>query len=228
MSSKRQAFLLDDFQQRGFTLVELVGVIVLLGILSIMALPRFINLSADAHSATLQNLMGTLRSTITMVNIGCQLTPDCLDAGWGAIVYIPAVNKHVRMLNGYPDGGDPNRSVVFVGAIYDADVVSALRFYSRFYIHGHQVGGTNPSLVEALGAGNPVLAHDNEFNRWVAKGGAVYFNDIEIADKLIGELFSSEDKINQLKEATKLNFKENFHWDDILAQYADLLTLRHP
>ena len=35
-------------------------------------------------------------------------------------------------------------------------------------------------------------------------------------------------KINQLKEATKLNFKENFHWDDILAQYADLLTLRHP
>ncbi len=110
MGSKRQAFPQDGFQQGGFTLVELVGVIVLLGILSIMALPRFINLSADAHSATLQNLMGTLRSTITMVNIGCQLTPDCLDAEWGAIVYIPAVNKHVRMLNGYPDGGDPNRS----------------------------------------------------------------------------------------------------------------------
>ena len=110
MGSKRQAFLQDGFQQSGFTLVELVGVIVLLGILSIMALPRFINLSADAHSATFQNLMGTLRSTITMLNIGCQLTPDCVDAAWGAIVYIPAVNKHVRMLNGYPDGGDSNRS----------------------------------------------------------------------------------------------------------------------
>lgn len=137
--------------------------------------------------------------------------------------YEPEINVyHKKILDAASD------EVVFVGAIYDADVVSALRFYSSFYIHGHQVGGTNPSLVEALGAGNAVLAHDNEFNRWVAKGGAVYFNDIEIADKLIGELFSSEDKINQLKEATKLNFKENFHWDDILAQYADLLTLRHP
>ena len=137
--------------------------------------------------------------------------------------YEPEINVyHKKIVDAASD------EVVFVGAIYDADVVSALRFFSRFYIHGHQVGGTNPSLVEALGAGNAVLAHDNEFNRWVAKGGAVYFNDIEIADKLIGELFSSEDKINQLKEATKLNFKENFHWDDILAQYADLLTLRHP
>ena len=68
----------------------------------------------------------------------------------------------------------------------------------------------------------------NSIGGWVAKGGAIYFNDIEIADKLIGELFSSEDRINQLKEATKINFKENFHWDDILSQYADLLTLRHP
>ena len=41
-----------------------------------------------------------------------------------------------------------NDSVIFPGAIYDADTIAALRFYSRFYIHGHQVGGTNPSLVE--------------------------------------------------------------------------------
>ena len=137
--------------------------------------------------------------------------------------YEPEINVyHKKIVDAASD------EVVFVGAIYDADVVSALRFFSRFYIHGHQVGGTNPSLVEALGAGNAVLAHDNEFNRWVAKDGALYFNDIEMADKLIGELFSSEDKLNQLKESTKINFKDNFFWDEILAQYAGLLERWHP
>jgi hypothetical protein len=44
--------------------------------------------------------------------------------------------------------------VLFPGAIYDAAVVRALRFHAAAYCHGHSVGGTNPSLVEALGAGN--------------------------------------------------------------------------
>jgi glycosyltransferase involved in cell wall biosynthesis len=65
--------------------------------------------------------------------------------------------------------------VVFPGAVYDKAVLAALRFHSLFYVHGHQVGGTNPSLVEALGAGNAVLAYDNVFNRWVAGEAAVYF-----------------------------------------------------
>ena len=54
-----------------------------------------------------------------------------------------------------------SEEVTFPGAIYEKPVVQALRFHARFYVHGHQVGGTNPSLVEALGAGNAVLAHDN-------------------------------------------------------------------
>ncbi len=71
--------------------------------------------------------------------------------------------------------------VVFPGAIYEAKRIRALRFFARVYVHGHQVGGTNPSLVEALGAGNAVLAHDNKFNRWVAKDGAIYFNGVSSA-----------------------------------------------
>ena len=49
--------------------------------------------------------------------------------------------------------------VMFPGAIYDKATVSALRFHSALYAHDHQVGGTNPSLVEAMGAGSAVLAH---------------------------------------------------------------------
>lgn len=137
--------------------------------------------------------------------------------------YDPEVNAyHKSILDA------ASEEVVFVGAIYDSNIVSALRFYATFYIHGHKVGGTNPSLVEALGSGNAVLAHDNDFNRWVAKSGAMYFRDIGMADKLIGELFSSEVKVNQLKEASKTNFEESFYWSHILKQYAELLEKWHP
>ena len=65
--------------------------------------------------------------------------------------------------------------VGFLGAIYDPERVQALRFHSCGYLHGHTVGGTNPSLVEAMAAGNPVIAHDNAYNRWVAQDAALYF-----------------------------------------------------
>ncbi len=81
--------------------------------------------------------------------------------------------------------------VLFPGAIYDKATLAALRFHSLFYVHGHQVGGTNPSLVEALGAGNAVLAYDNVFNRWVAGEAAVYFCDeddcAQWIDRLVAE-----------------------------------------
>ena len=54
--------------------------------------------------------------------------------------------------------------------------MQALRFHALGYLHGHTVGGTNPSLVEALGAGNPVIAHDNAYNRWVAQDAGLYFS----------------------------------------------------
>ena len=73
--------------------------------------------------------------------------------------------------------------VIFPGAIYEADRVHALRYYAAAYLHGHQVGGTNPSLVEALGAGRPVIAHDNRFNRWTAGSDQLFFDDIASASE---------------------------------------------
>lgn len=78
--------------------------------------------------------------------------------------------------------------VRFLGAIYDAGVVQALRRHAVAHVHGHRVGGTNPSLVEALGAGNAVLADDNRFNRWVAGAGALYYADEAAFDALLRRL----------------------------------------
>ena len=70
----------------------------------------------------------------------------------------------------------------FEGAIYDQDLLDNLRAYCRIYFHGHSVGGTNPSLLEAMGCGCYIAAHDNPFNRAVLENNARYFsNETEIA-----------------------------------------------
>jgi len=69
-------------------------------------------------------------------------------------------------------------NVRFVGAIYDQSVLNALRARCSAYIHGHSVGGTNPSLLEALaGVKGRLFCHDNKYNREVAGERAQYFAD---------------------------------------------------
>ncbi len=113
--------------------------------------------------------------------------------------------------------------VTFPGAIYDKDVLAALRFYTRLYIHGHTVGGTNPSLVEALGAGSPVLAHDNAYNRWVAGPGAAYFTDQESCAKMLDELLNDSARIEEMSEWSRRRFRESFRWDTVLQAYEQIL-----
>lgn len=64
----------------------------------------------------------------------------------------------------------------FIGAVYEAEVVNALRHYSSVYLHGHSVGGTNPSLLEAMACGCSIAAHDNPFNRAILEEDASYFS----------------------------------------------------
>lgn len=114
--------------------------------------------------------------------------------------------------------------VIFTGAIYDKPVVQALRFHSAAYVHGHQVGGTNPSLVEALGAGNAVLAHENRFNRWVAGESAFYFSDADSFSVALEKAFSTPGKLAAMRLGSVLRFEENFVWERILRQYESLLA----
>ena len=116
-----------------------------------------------------------------------------------------------------------SNEVIFPGAIYDKAVVQALRFYARFYIHGHQVGGTNPSLVEALGAGNAVLAHDNPYNHWVAGDGGVYFDDEGNCACQIELLLNDALQLTQLQAASRARHTEEFTWDKVLENYEKLL-----
>jgi glycosyltransferase involved in cell wall biosynthesis len=114
--------------------------------------------------------------------------------------------------------------VVFPGPIYQPEILAALRLYCRFYVHGHQVGGTNPSLVEAMGAGAAILAHDNPFNRWVAGPAAAYFgNDDECALAMDRLLALSDDELNAMRDVSRERHTEAFTWPQILSAYEKLL-----
>ena len=117
-----------------------------------------------------------------------------------------------------------SQEVVFPGAIYDKEVVQAIRFHATGYLHGHTVGGTNPSLVEAMAAGNAVIAHGNPYNRWVAQGGALYFGNTQDADGQITRLLHEEGLPERLSAASLARFAEEFTWDQVAGQYEQLLS----
>jgi len=112
---------------------------------------------------------------------------------------------------------------LFLGAIFDREIVKALRFHARAYFHGHRVGGTNPSLVESLGAGNAVIAHDNRFTRWVAGEGARYFHSSEDIDGILASLDADPAKLLTMEEASRKRYRESFTQEKILTAYEDLL-----
>lgn len=118
--------------------------------------------------------------------------------------------------------------VIFPGAIYEAAIVQALRFYCRFYLHGHRVGGTNPSLVEAMGASCAVIAHDNQFNRWVAGPGAAYFEDEATCGALFDKLLLDNAGVACMKAASQARFRDSFTWDKVLHEYQTLLSRWYP
>jgi glycosyltransferase involved in cell wall biosynthesis len=85
------------------------------------------------------------------------------------------------------------------------------------------VGGTNPSLVEALGAGNAVFAHDNGFNRWVAGQGNRYFDGTDSLAALFDEVLGDAAAIAAMRQSSLQRFEAEFTWSRILAQYEQLL-----
>ncbi len=114
-------------------------------------------------------------------------------------------------------------NVHFVGAIYDREVVAALRFHARAYLHGHQVGGTNPSLVEALAAGNAIIAHDNRFSRWVAEDAALYFDGPEKLKEIFRSVENAPQMRAELERNSRKRHRERFTQEKVLSAYEALL-----
>lgn len=114
--------------------------------------------------------------------------------------------------------------VRFIGGVYDASLLKSLRVYAACYLHGHSVGGTNPSLLEALACGNWVIAHDNVFNREVARDAADYFLTSEqlalALDKVVG--FTSAEMDRNSERAHSV-VQTHYTWEGITDTYEALM-----
>lgn len=115
------------------------------------------------------------------------------------------------------------KDVTFLGAIFDRGIVKALRFHARIYFHGHRVGGTNPSLVESLAAGNAIVAHDNRFTRWVTGNGALYFSSPQDIDSILNQLSKDAARLKTMELASRIRHRDMFTQKRVLTAYEDLL-----
>ena len=121
---------------------------------------------------------------------------------------------------------DKDSRIKFVGTVYNQELLKKIRENAYGYFHGHEVGGTNPSLLEALATTDLNLLLDVGFNREVGLDGAVYFNKTnENLSNLINnlELMSEEEKIKMGNKAKK-RIKEEYTWEKIISEYEQLFS----
>jgi hypothetical protein len=109
------------------------------------------------------------------------------------------------------------KKIIFLGAIYNLNHLDNLRYFSNLYFHGHTVGGTNPSLLEAMGSQALIAAHNNDFNKGVLANNAYFFNSADEVKKIIDTI----KKIDNL-QFVKNNFDaiaDKFNWNKINEEY---------
>jgi len=113
----------------------------------------------------------------------------------------------------------------FLGGIYDSEELAVVRYSAFAYIHGHSVGGTNPSLLEALGSSNIAICHDNPFNREVTNNTQIYFSQsIDLKDRIEDLESLDESAIIKLKLKAKDRIESYYTWDNIANKYSILFS----
>ena len=119
---------------------------------------------------------------------------------------------------------DQDKRIKFVGTVYDQQLLKKIRENAYGYLHGHEVGGTNPSLLEALATTDLNLLLDVGFNKEVGEDGAVYWNKEEgNLSALINRLENiSSNQLNGLSTKAKQRIDSEYSWDYIVRKYEEL------
>jgi glycosyltransferase involved in cell wall biosynthesis len=111
-------------------------------------------------------------------------------------------------------------NIRFLGGIYNLEHLNNLRYFSKLYFHGHSVGGTNPSLLEAMASKALVIAHNNDFNKGILKENGIYFSN----PSEVKNILESVKKIDNLQKVQN-NYQaiiKDFNWEKINGQYLQL------
>jgi len=112
--------------------------------------------------------------------------------------------------------------IQFQGAIFDNQKVRALQNNSYLYFHGHSVGGTNPSLLEAMASEALIAAHNNPFNKAVLNSDAFYFSDSNEVRHIV-ETVQRDEFVQSMVKNNLQKIQYQFNWENIIDQYEEFI-----
>ena len=116
--------------------------------------------------------------------------------------------------------------IEFKGSIFNTATIRSLQNNSYLYFHGHSVGGTNPSLLEAMASEALIAAHNNPFNKSVLNSDAFYFSDAKEVRNLVETVQRKE--VEQTMVSNNLHkIKYQFNWEGIVEQYEKFIIECH-
>ena len=132
--------------------------------------------------------------------------------------------EYEKTLNELVNQAGADKNIIFTGGIYDQTSLNMLRQNCFGYLHGHSVGGTNPSLIEAMAMETIILAHQNQFNDEVCDNTALYFNNsIELMNTM-NNVDKDPKKYEQLKTNALARVKKEYSWEKIVSEYHELFA----
>jgi glycosyltransferase involved in cell wall biosynthesis len=112
---------------------------------------------------------------------------------------------------------ESHENIRFIGGVYNLEHLNNLRYYSNLYFHGHSVGGTNPSLLEAMASQALVVAHDNHFNKGVLKENSYYFSSPADVKNILATIKKS-DNLRMVQNNFDAIVNE-YNWEKINGHY---------
>lgn len=118
-------------------------------------------------------------------------------------------------------GFDKDPRIKFVGTVYDGDLLKYIRENAFAYLHGHSVGGTNPSLLEALSSTKINLLYNIGFNKEVGQDAALYWDKSKgKLSKVLEETeYMNENRINEMAKKAQKIIRGNYSWKFITSKY---------
>ena len=136
-------------------------------------------------------------------NIQYKVISLAVVGNWDGSQYGRELKKRYGEISGY----------YLIDALYEPERLNALRSNCHLYIHGHSAGGTNPSLVEAMSLGLPVIAYDIPYNRATTENRALYFKDSNDLSRTVQNI--TEPERQKISRAMKQIATTRYTWHHI-------------
>lgn len=134
---------------------------------------------------------------------------------------ILVIGKHETKYGEYLKNKFKSHSNIrFLGGIYNLEHLNNLRYFSNLYFHGHSVGGTNPSLLEAMASRALVIAHNNDFNKGILANNSYYFSTAQEVKNILHTIKKNDNL--QLVQNNYDAIVNEFNWEKINGEYLQL------